>query len=85
MLPSMRALLRSLLLHRSYPHIDLIRCRNQNGFRKGRSTLSQILVFRKIIEKLKNVKAKDASNSWFAIQTDARKRQLGAHQPIQSA
>lgn len=43
----------SLLLNRITPHLDPILRRNQNGFRKKRSTLPQILAIRRIIEELK--------------------------------
>ncbi len=39
-----------LLLNRIYPFIDPLLRPNQNGFRKGRSTLPQILAIRKIIQ-----------------------------------
>ena len=39
-----------LLLNRIYPHIDPLLRPNQNGFRKGRSTLPQILAIRRIIQ-----------------------------------
>ena len=43
----------TLLLNRISPHLDPILRRNQNGFRKGRSTTPQILAIRRIIEELK--------------------------------
>ena len=39
-----------LLLNRRIPSVELILRRNQNGFRRGRSTLSQILCLRRLIE-----------------------------------
>ena len=39
-----------LLLNRIYPHIDPLLRPNQNGFRKGRSTLPQILAIRRILQ-----------------------------------
>lgn len=48
----------SMLLNRISPHLDPILRRNQNGFRKGRSTLPQILAIRRIIEELKISKRK---------------------------
>ena len=42
-----------LLLNRIYPHVDPILRRNQNGFRRGRSTLPQILAIRRILEECK--------------------------------
>ena len=46
----------SLLLNRIQPHIESVLRRNQNGFRKERSTVGQILTVRRIIE---GVKAKN--------------------------
>ena len=43
----------SLLLNRITPQLDPILRKNQNGFRKKRSTLPQILAIRRIIEELK--------------------------------
>ena len=77
-------LFKPLLLHRSYPHIDLILCRNQNGFRKDRSTLTQIRALRRIIEELRVIKAKDASNSWFAIQTEEEGTWCPPTHPVQA-
>ena len=42
-----------LLLNRIYPHVDPLLRPNQNGFRRGRSTLPQILALRRIIEECK--------------------------------
>ena len=42
-----------LLLNRILPAIDPILRKNQNGFRPGRSTISQVLVLRRIIEEIK--------------------------------
>ena len=49
----------SLLLNRISKHFEPILRRDQNGFRKGRSTLPKILALRRIFEKIKidNVKA----------------------------
>ena len=46
-------LYRTMLLIRISPHLDAILTRNQNGFRKGRSTTLQILALRRLIEELK--------------------------------
>ena len=43
-----------LLLNRIFPVLNPILRRNQNGFRKGRSTIAQILAIRRIIEEMKN-------------------------------
>ena len=39
-----------LLLNRLIPVVEPILRKNQNGFRRGRSTLSQILCLRRLIE-----------------------------------
>jgi exonuclease III len=43
-----------LLLNRIFPALNPILRRNQNGFRKGRSTIAQILALRRIIEEMNN-------------------------------
>ena len=43
-----------LLLNRIFPVLSPILRRNQNGFRRGRSTIAQILALRRIIEEMKN-------------------------------
>lgn len=43
-----------LILQRVRPHIDPLLRKNQNGFREGRSTVSQILALRRIIEGIKS-------------------------------
>ena len=49
----------TMLLNRIQPEIEKILRRNQNGFRKGRSTVGQILTVRRIIEgvRAKNLQA----------------------------
>ena len=42
-----------LLLNRIVPQVDPLLPKNQNGFRKGRSTISQILSLRRIIEEMR--------------------------------
>ena len=43
-----------MILNRIRPHLDpLLRLMNQNGFRSGRSTLTQILALRRLIEGIK--------------------------------
>ena len=42
------------ILNRLVPSLDPILRRNQNGFRRRRSTISQILVLRRIIEEIRN-------------------------------
>jgi hypothetical protein len=43
-----------LLLNRIFPALNPILRRNQNGFRKGRSTIAQILALRRIVEEMNN-------------------------------
>ena len=43
-----------LLLNRIFPVLNPILRRNQNGFRKGKSTIAQILALRRIIEEMNN-------------------------------
>ena len=43
-----------LLLNRIRPHLDPVLRINQNGVRPGRSTVSQILALRRIVEEIKN-------------------------------
>ena len=43
-----------LILNRLIPKVDPLLINNQNGFRSGRSTLSQILALRRILEEGKN-------------------------------
>jgi hypothetical protein len=42
-----------LILNRIYPYLDPLLRPNQNGFRRGRSTLPQILALRRILEECK--------------------------------
>ena len=48
------------LLNRNRFHLDPVLRINQNGFRPGRSTVSQILALRRIIEEIKNKNLKAA-------------------------
>ena len=43
-----------MILNRIRPEIDPILRKNQNGFRKNRSTLGQILTIRRILEGVKS-------------------------------
>ena len=43
-----------LILNRLVPHVDPLLRINQNGFRRGRSTLAQILALRRIVEEIRN-------------------------------
>ena len=45
---------RKMLLNRICPHIDKHLWKNQNGFCAGRSTVSQVLALRRIIEGFKS-------------------------------
>ena len=42
-----------MILNRFVPTIDPLLCQNQNGIRKGRYTLSQILCLRRIIKEMR--------------------------------
>ena len=44
-----------LILNRLTPYIDPLLRKNQNGFRKGRGTLSQILSIRRILEEMRKL------------------------------
>ncbi|KAL5272934.1 hypothetical protein ACHWQZ_G000941 [Mnemiopsis leidyi] len=48
--PEAAKIFNKLLLNRIYRHVDPLLRPNQNGFRRGRSTLPQILALRRIIE-----------------------------------
>lgn len=48
-----------MILRRIVPVLDPLLRKNQNGFRKGRSTLSQILAIRRILEEMRKLN-KDA-------------------------
>ena len=48
--PTAAKIYNKLLLNRIYPYIDTLLRPNQNGFRRGRSTLPQILSIRRILE-----------------------------------
>ena len=52
LLPIATKIYNKMLLNRILPCIDPILRKNQNGFRPGRSTLSQIFVLRRIIEEM---------------------------------
>ena len=54
LLPIAAKIYNKLLLNRIRPHIDPILRKNQNGFRSGRSTLTQILSLRRILEEARN-------------------------------
>ena len=58
MSPLASKIYKSMLLNRITPRLDPILRRNQNGFRKGRSTTPQILASKRIIEELKISKQK---------------------------
>ena len=54
LLPIAAKIYNKLILNRLRPKIEPILRKNQNGFRPGRSTLSQILTLRRIIEEIKH-------------------------------
>lgn len=54
LLPIAAKIYNKLLLNRIRPHVDPILRKNQNGFRSGRSTLTQILALRRILEEARN-------------------------------
>ncbi|KAL5270844.1 hypothetical protein ACHWQZ_G001493 [Mnemiopsis leidyi] len=66
-----------LLLNRIYPHVNPLLRPNQNGFRRGRSTLPQILALRRIIEECRIGKKSaaivfvDFSKAFDSINRDA--------------
>ena len=49
LLPIAAKIYNKLILNRLRPNIEPIFCKNQNGFRPGRSTLEQILTLRRTI------------------------------------
>ena len=54
LLPIAAKIYNKLILNRLLPKVEPILRKNQNGFRAGRSTLSQILALRRIIEEISN-------------------------------
>ena len=50
LMPIAAKIYNKFLLNRLIPFVGPILCKNQNGFRRGRSTLSQILFLRRMIE-----------------------------------
>ena len=50
LMPIAAKLYNKMILNRLVPHVEPILRKNQNGFRRGRSTLSQILCLRRLIE-----------------------------------
>ena len=75
----------SLLLNRIQPSIEKVLRKNQNGFRKERSTVGQILTVRRILEgvRAKNLQAVllfvDFSKAFDSIQRGKIKEILGAY------
>lgn len=53
LIPIAAKIYNKLLLNRIEPAVDPLLRKNQNGFRKGRSTISQILALRRIIEEMR--------------------------------
>eukprot|EP00111_Clytia_hemisphaerica_P009882 TCONS_00028945-protein len=58
-MPIAAKIYKKLLFNRIVPILDPLLRRNQNGFRMGRSTLSQILSIRRILEEMRKLN-KDA-------------------------
>ena len=54
LMPIAAKIYNKLLLNRLLPKVEPLLRKNQNGFRAGRSTLSQILALRRIIEEITN-------------------------------
>ena len=54
LLPIAAKIYNKLILNRIVPKVEPLLRKNQNGFRAGRSTLSQILALRRIIEEITN-------------------------------
>ena len=55
LMPIAAKIYNKLLLNRLVPAVDPLLRNNQNGFRRGRSTISQILSLRRIIEEMKRL------------------------------
>ena len=55
LMPIAAKIYNKLILNRITPFLDPLLRRNQNGFRKGRSTLSQILSIRRILEEMRKL------------------------------
>ena len=55
LIPIAATIYNKLLLNRLVPAVDPLLRNNQNGFRGGRSTISQILALRRIIEEMKRL------------------------------
>ena len=67
LLPIDAKIYNKLILNRLLPFVDPLLRNNQNGFRAGRSTLSQILALRRIIEETKFCKL-DAVFIFFMLE-----------------
>lgn len=55
LMPIAAKIYNKLILNRIVPFLDPLLRRNQNGFRKGRGTLSQILSIRRILEEMRKL------------------------------
>ena len=55
LIPIAAKLYNKLLLNRIVPVLDPLLRKNQNGFRRGRSTLAQILSIRRILEEMRRL------------------------------
>ena len=53
LMPIAAKIYNKMILNRVVPFVEPLLRKNQNGFRRGRSTLSQILCLRRIIEECK--------------------------------
>ena len=56
LIPTAAKIYNKLILNHLIPQVDLILPTNQNGFRKGKSTIAQILTVRRIIEEMNRYK-----------------------------
>ena len=54
LMPIAAKIFNKLILNRLVPYVDPLLPINQNGFRRGRSTLAQILALRRIVEEIRN-------------------------------
>ena len=54
LMPIAAKIYNKLILNLLFPHLDPILRINQNGFRRGRSTLAQILSLRRVVEEIRN-------------------------------
>ena len=55
LIPIAAKIFNKLILNRIVPALDHLLCKNQNGFRRGRSTIAQILSIRRILEEMRRL------------------------------